>query len=48
MLPCSGDNPSRRRHAPSIKKSQHTLNEDDLLEAIIKLQGSSEAIFDKR
>ena len=44
----SGDEPSRRRHAPSINKSQRSLNEDDLLEAMIKLQGSSEAIFGKR
>ncbi|HHL8159036.1 TPA: ISNCY family transposase, partial [Escherichia coli] len=44
----SGDEPSRRRHAPGINKSQRSLNEDDLLEAIIKLQGSSEAIFGKR
>lgn len=42
------DEPSRRRHAPSINKSQRSLNEDDLLEAMIKLQGSSEAIFGKR
>ena len=47
-LPCSGDEPSRRRHASSINKSQRSLNEDDLLEAMIKLQGSSEAIFGKR
>lgn len=47
-LPCSGDEPSRRRHAPSINKSQRSLNEDDLLEIMIKLQGSSEAIFGKR
>ena len=26
-LPCSGDEPSRRRHAPSINKSQRSLNE---------------------
>lgn len=31
-----------------INKSQRSLNEDDLLEAMIKLQGSSEAIFGKR
>ena len=42
------DEPSRRRHAPSINKSQRSLNEDDLLETMIKLQGSSEAIFGKR
>lgn len=47
-LPCTGDEPSRRRHAPSINKSQRSLNEDDLLEAMIKLQGSSETIFGKR
>ncbi|EGB2320691.1 hypothetical protein H6038_004761 [Salmonella enterica] len=44
----SGDEPSRRRHAPSINKPQRSLNEEDMLEAIIKLQGSSEAIFGKR
>lgn len=44
----SGDEPSRRRHAPGINKSQRSLNEDDMLEAIIKLQGSSESIFGKR
>lgn len=47
-LPSSGDEPSRRRHAPSINKSQRSLNEEDLLEAMIKLQGRSEAIFGKR
>ncbi|HAV7679974.1 TPA: hypothetical protein JLJ67_004702 [Escherichia coli] len=35
-------------HAPSINKPQRSLNEEDMLEAIIKLQGSSEAIFGKR
>lgn len=44
----SGDEPSRRRHTPGIKKTQRLLNEDDLLEAMIKLQGSSEAIFGKK
>ena len=44
----SGDEPSRRRHAPSINKPQRSLNEEDLLEAMIQLQGSSEAIFGKR
>lgn len=44
----AGNEPSRRRHAPSINKSQCSLNEDDLLEAMIKLQGRSEAIFGKR
>ncbi len=28
----SGDEPSRRRHAPSINKPQRSLNEEDLLE----------------
>nr|QHU25407.1 hypothetical protein PMDKIKNG_00321 [Enterobacter hormaechei] len=32
----SGDEPSRRRHAPSINKPQRSLNEEDMLEAIIK------------
>lgn len=44
----AGDGPSRRRHASGINKSQSSLNEDDMLEAMIKLQGSSEAIFGKR
>lgn len=44
----AGDEPSRRRHAPSINKAQRSLNEDDMLEAMLKLQGSSEAIFGKR
>ncbi len=43
----SGDEPSRRRHAPSINKPQRSLNEEDLLEAMIQLQGSSEAILVK-
>lgn len=37
-LPCSGDEPSRRRHAPSINKSQRSLNEDDLLETMINVE----------
>jgi hypothetical protein len=44
----TGDEPSRRRHAPGINKSQLALNEDDMLDAMIKLQGSSKAIFGKR
>ncbi len=44
----SGDEPSRRRHTPSINKSQRSLNEDDLLEAMKKLQGICETIFGKR
>ncbi|WP_148722597.1 hypothetical protein, partial [Klebsiella michiganensis] len=39
---------TKPRHAPSINKPQRSLNEEDMLEAIIKLQGSSEAIFGKR
>lgn len=34
-----GDEPSRIRHAPSINKSQRSLNEDDLLEAMISFRG---------
>ncbi|MBK4556820.1 hypothetical protein JJP97_24600 [Enterobacter hormaechei] len=30
------------------KKSQRSLNEDDLLDAIVKLQGRSESIFGKK
>lgn len=47
-LPSSADEPSRRRHAPSINKSQRSLNENDMLEAMIELQGSSEANFGKK
>lgn len=47
-LPSSDDELSCRRHAPSINKSQRSLNENDLLEAMLKLQGSSEGIFGKR
>lgn len=46
-IPSSGE-PSRRRHAPSINKSQRSLNEKDMPEAMIKLQRSSEAIFGKK
>lgn len=44
----SDDEPSRRRHAPSINKSHRSLNVYDLLEAMAKLQGSAEAFFGKR
>lgn len=33
---------------PLASTNLSSLNEDDLLEAMIKLQGSSEAIFGKR
>lgn len=38
----------RGDYPPSINKPQRSLNEEDLLEAMIQLQGSSEAIFGKR
>ncbi|MCX9044979.1 ISNCY family transposase, partial [Citrobacter portucalensis] len=37
-----------RSRTANKKKSQRSLNEDDMLEAIIKLQASSEAIFGKK
>ncbi len=44
----SGDGPSRRRKAPTTKKSQRSLDQDDMLNALIKLQSRSEAIFGKK
>ena len=40
----AGDNPSRRRRKPTEKKSQRTLNGDDMLDALKALQSRSEQI----
>ncbi|HDT0788086.1 ISNCY family transposase [Klebsiella aerogenes] len=42
-IPC-GDGPSRRRRKPTEKKSQRSLNGDDMLEAMKALQSRSEEI----
>lgn len=44
----SGDGPSRRRKAPTTKKSQRSLDQDDMLKALVKLQSRSEEIFGKK
>lgn len=44
----SGDGPSRRRPREEGKKSQRSLNNDDMLEALKQLQSQSEEIFGKR
>ncbi|WP_406818523.1 ISNCY family transposase [Klebsiella quasipneumoniae] len=44
----AGDGPSRRRRKPTEKKSQRSLNGDDMLEALKTLQSRSEKIFGKR
>jgi hypothetical protein len=44
----AGDGPSRRRRKPTEKKSQRSLNGDDMLEALKTLQSYSEEIFGKR
>ena len=44
----SGDGPSRRRKAPTTKKSQRSLVQDDMLKALVKLQSRSEEIFGKK
>lgn len=46
-IPC-GDGPSRRRSKPTEKKSQRSLNGDDMLEAMKALQLRSEEIFGAR
>lgn len=43
----AGDGPSRRRRKPTTKKSQRSLNGDDMLEAIVELQSCTEEIFGK-
>lgn len=44
----AGDGPSRRRRKPTEKKSQRSLNGDDMLEALKTLQSRSEEIFGTR
>lgn len=44
----SGDGPSRRRKAPTTKKSQRSLDQDDMFNALVKLQTRSEEIFGER
>ncbi|EPW1512879.1 integrase [Salmonella enterica subsp. arizonae] len=44
----SGDGLSRRRPRQAGKKSQRSLNNDDMLEALKQLQSQSEEIFGKR
>lgn len=41
----SGDGPSRRRKAPTTKKSQRSLDQDDMFNALVKLQTRAEEIF---
>lgn len=44
----AGDGPSRRRPKQEGKKSQRSLDNDDMLEALKQLQSRSEDIFGKR
>lgn len=44
----AGDGPSRRRRKPTEKKSQRSLDGDDMLDALKALQSRSEEIFGKR
>lgn len=44
----AGDGSSRRRRKSTEKKSQRSLNGDDMLEALKTLQSCSEEIFGKR
>lgn len=44
----SGDGPTRRRRTPTMKKSQRSLDQDDVLNALVKLQSQSEEIFGER
>jgi hypothetical protein len=44
----AGDGPSRRRRKPTEKKSQRSLNGDDMLEAMKTLQSRSKEIFGTR
>lgn len=44
----AGDGPSRRRPRAAGKKTQRALNQDDMLEALKKLQSRSEQIFGKK
>ncbi|MCY2848550.1 hypothetical protein OXA69_29630, partial [Klebsiella pneumoniae] len=44
----AGDGPSRRRPRQEGKKSQRSLDNNDMLEALKQLQSRSEEIFGKR
>ncbi|EPT2880461.1 ISNCY family transposase, partial [Shigella flexneri] len=44
----SGDGTSRRRKAPTTKKSQRSLDQDDMFNALVKLQTRAEEIFGER
>ncbi|MFP2517237.1 helix-turn-helix domain-containing protein [Buttiauxella agrestis] len=44
----AGDGPSRRHRKPAEKKSQRSLNGDDMLDALKTLQSRSEEILGKR
>ncbi|MEQ4661265.1 transposase [Providencia rettgeri] len=44
----SGDGLSRRCKAPTTKKSQRSPDEDDMFNALVKLQSRSEEIFGKK
>lgn len=44
----AGDGPSRRCRKPTEKKSQRSLNDDDMLDVLKTLQSRSEEIFRKR
>ncbi|EAW5089331.1 ISNCY family transposase [Salmonella enterica] len=44
----AGDGPSRRKRKPTEKKSQRSLNGDDMLDALKTLQSRSEEIFGTR
>lgn len=44
----AGNGPSRWRRKPTKKKSQRSLNSDDMLDALKTLQPRSEEIFGKR
>lgn len=44
----AGDGPSRQRRKPAEKKSQRSLNGDDMLDALKTLQSRSEEMFGTR
>ncbi|HEK2965420.1 TPA: hypothetical protein SMU90_000155 [Proteus mirabilis] len=43
----AGNGPSRRKEKAPGKKSQRSIDQNDMLEALVKLQGRSKEIFDK-
>jgi hypothetical protein len=44
----AGDGPSRRGPKPAGKKSQRSLDQNDMLDALKQLQSRSEEIFGKK